>query len=372
MRIVFTGGGTGGHLYPIIAIAREIRRIAEEERILGLRLYYIGPDAVPAELARAEEIIAGRITAGKIRRYFSFKNFLDIFWVFWSLGQALLKMFLVMPDVVFIKGGYGSFPVALAARLYRIPAMVHESDAVPGRVNRWAGKWARRVAISFTSAQAQFPSARTALTGVPIRKRLAGANRDQSREVLGVYSDRPALLILGGSQGALAINRAVIEILPSLLAEYELIHQTGELNYDDLRFETAPLIAKGLEHYYHLTPFLKEEELAAAYAIADLVISRAGGTTIFELASSAKPSILVPIKIAAQDHQRQNAYAYAAGGAAIVLEEDNLTPSLLLHEIKTLVADPARRAKMAEAAKAFAKPGAAAVIAQELLTLGLH
>lgn len=372
MRIVFTGGGTGGHLYPIIAVAREVRRIAEEERILDLELFYLGPDAIPGELARAEGITARRIPAGKMRRYFSLKNFLDVLVMAFGMAAALWDMFRIMPDVVFAKGGYGSFPTLFAAWLYRIPVLVHESDAIPGQVNRWAGRRAKRVAISFAGAAAFFPNERTALVGVPVRSRLLGANREQAREVFGVYSQRPVLFFTGGSQGAQVLNRAIIESLTALLATYEVIHQVGAANYEDVKLETAPLVEGDRASYYHLVGLASEEQMRSAFALADLVVARAGATTIFEIAASAKPSILIPLPHAAQDHQRANAYAYARNGATLVIEEENLTPSLLRHELEVLIADHARRTKMAEAAKSFAKPEAATVVARELLSVGLH
>ncbi|MDP3727566.1 MAG: UDP-N-acetylglucosamine--N-acetylmuramyl-(pentapeptide) pyrophosphoryl-undecaprenol N-acetylglucosamine transferase [bacterium] len=373
MRIAFTGGGSGGHVTPIIAVAREIKRIAEEERILNLELYYFSPDAVPEDIAAAEDIVVSRIRTGKLRRYFSIMNFIDVFKVAFGILEALWKMFIVMPDVVFSKGGFGSFPVVLAARLYRIPVMVHESDAIPGRVNRWAGKRARRIAISFAGAGAFFPAERTALAGVPLRSRITGGSRGEAQEAFGVFSARPVIFAMGGSQGAAVINRSLMEILKGLIAEYEVIHQAGEKNFEDVELETASIIKEGGgATYYHLIPFLDEDHMRSAYFLADLVIARAGGTAIFEIAAAGKPSILIPIKISAPDHQRANAYAYAAQGAAVVIEEDNLTPSVLLHEIQKLMADPERRARMAEAAKKFARPDAAHTIAQELLSLGLH
>ncbi len=372
MRIAFTGGGTGGHLYPIIAVAREVKRIAEGERILDLELYYFGPDAIPADLVGAEDLIVTRITAGKIRRYFSLLNFIDAFKIVFGIVEALWKMLLVMPDIVFCKGGFGSFPVTLAARLYRIPVVVHESDSIPGIVNRWAGRWARRVAISFAGAAKYFPPARTALIGVPVRGRIIGGNRESAREVFGVFSSRPVMLALGGSQGSDILNRTLIEVLRPLVEEFEVIHSTGPKNIEDVRLETAPILEGGGAVYYHPFGFMSEDEMRGAFALADIVVSRAGATAIYEIAANAKPAILIPIKIAAQDHQKANAYEYARRQAAIVIEEDNLTPSVLFHEVRKLNADTGRRRRMAEAARSFARVDAAEIIAKELLTLGLH
>lgn len=371
MRIVFTGGGTGGHFFPILAVAREVKRLAEEERILDIQLFYFGPEKFSPELLRGEDIIFSRIAAGKVRRYFSFRNFSDLLKVLVGVLQALWKMFIVMPDVVFAKGGFGSFPTLFAARLYRIPVIIHESDAVPGRVNQWAGRWARRIAISFPAAGRYFPEEGTALTGVPIRKRILGGDIEQARETFGVFSDRPVVFVTGGSQGAQPINRVLVETLAAFLDEAEIIHQVGESNFDDMRLETAPLLEGGKDAYYHLVAFLDEEKLKNAYRLADVVISRAS-STIFEIAAAGKPAILIPLDHAAQDHQRKNAYAYASYGAAVVIEQDNLTPSVLLNEIRTLLADPERRARMSEAAKKFSRRDAAELIAKEILTLGLH
>ena len=372
MRIVFTGGGTGGHLYPILAVAREVKRIAEEERILDLELLYFSPEAsIPEEIA-AEEILFRRIRAGKIRRYFSFANFTDGVKVIAGIVQALWHMFIVMPDVVLAKGGYGSFPTLLAARLYRIPVILHESDAVPGRVNRWAGRWAARSAISFREAAEYFPASSTALTGVPIRKQILGGNIEPARESLGLFSARPVIFVMGGSQGARVINETVTQILKELTLQYEVIHQAGEKNYEDVRLETMPILEGGGAGYYHLGGFFDEEKMRSAYLLADLIVSRAGATAIFEIAAWGKPSVLIPIKNSAQDHQRKNAYSYAGRGAAVVVEEDNLTPSVLFNEIQKLMADPERRKKLGEEAKNFAVFDAAETLAKEILNLGLH
>lgn len=373
MRIVFTGGGTGGHFFPILAVAREIKRIAEEERILDLQLFYFGPEAAPPEVMREEEIVFSHISAGKIRTYASLKNASDIFIMAIGILEALIKMFLVMPDVVFAKGGYGSFPALFVARLYRIPVIIHESDSVAGRVNRWAGRFAKRIAISFPAAASSFPKERTALTGIPVRKRVLGGTVEQARESLGIFSPRPVIFITGGSQGASIINQTVIRILKPLIERFEIIHQAGEREFEDVRLDTLPLVkGSGAEQYYHLFPFLNEGRMRDAFLLADLVVARAGASTIFEIAAIGKPAIVIPLKIAAQDHQRKNAFDYASHGAAIVLEEDNLTPSVLWNEIEKLMADPERRARMSEAAKTFARLDAAELIAREILKLGIH
>ena len=372
MRIALTGGGTGGHFYPILAVASELRAIAAAERVVDLRLFYFGSKPLHPELLAKDSIRYRHVAAGKVRSYAPPLNILDAFLTAFGILQAIGKMLVVMPDVVFAKGGYDSFPTLVAARLFRIPVVIHESDAVPGRVNRWAGKWATRVAIAYPAAGKFFPEGKVALTGIPIRSGILGGTREQAAEFFAVYSDRPVVFITGGSQGAKIINQAVVEILARILEKFEVIHQVGEAHFEDLRFETASIIKEGGgERYYHMVASLNEEEMRSAYLLADIIVSRAG-STIFEIAAWGKPAIVIPLAIAAQDHQRENAYAYAAAGAAVIIEEANLTPSLLLHEITSVAEHPERRAKMAEAAKAFARTDAAEVIAKEVFRIGTH
>lgn len=371
MRILFTGGGTGGHIFPIIAVARETKRLAEEKRILDIQLYYIGPnDFARRELAE-EGIVSFAVWSGKIRRYFSLRNATDAFKLAAGILRAFWKLFVVMPDVIFSKGGYGAIPALIAGRIFRIPIIIHDSDAIPGIVSRWSAKFAKRIAVSYARAAAFFPPEKTALTGVPVRKRIVGGNDEEAREVFDVYSKDPVLFFVGGSQGAQKINNALIGVLPELLKRYEIIHQTGAMHYEDVWLETRPIEEKSSGGKYHPIAFLSEPQLRAAYAAADLTISRAS-SGIFEIAATGRPSILIPIKNSAQNHQRENAYQYAKTGAAVVIEEDNLTPHLLLNEIEKLTGDEKRLKKMSTEAQKFARVDAAKLIAEEILKLGTH
>lgn len=371
MRILFTGGGTGGHLFPIIAVARELKRLAEEKRILDIQLYYIGPDDFANAELKEENIHSFAVWSGKVRRYFSWRNAADSFKLAAGILHALWKLFVIMPDVIFSKGGYGAIPTLVAGRIFRIPIVIHDSDAIPGVVSKWSGKFAKRVAVSYTSAGAFFPPQKTALTGTPIRKRALGGNPDEARELLGIFSKDPVLFFISGSQGAQKINDALIGILPELLKKYEIIHHTGKANYEDVWLETRSIEEKIPKGKYHPIAFLSEPQLRAAYTIADLVVSRAS-SGIFEIAAAGKPAILIPIRKSAQDHQRENAYQYAKTGAALVIEEDNLTPHLLLNEIEKLTGDREKLRKMSEAAQKFSRVDAAALIAEEILKLGTH
>lgn len=371
MKILFTGGGSGGHFYPIIAIAEEVRHIAKEERLIPPKLYFISPEPYDAGLLFDNEITYIRVSAGKLRRYFSLKNPLDLVRTAIGLLSAIVAIFRIFPDVVVGKGGYGSFPALVAAWLFNIPVFIHESDSVPGRVNRWAGKFAKRIAVSFADAARFFPEGRTAHTGNPIRNALLQADAQLPPELRPKNGQR-LIFIIGGSLGSVTINEAVFKILPQLLDSYAVIHQTGANNAADLSARGEVL----LQHHpkrdaYRPIGYIGGRELAAIGRSADLIISRAG-STIFEIAAWGKPSILIPIADSNGDHQHENAYSYAAAAAAEVVEEHNLTPAILMGEIDKVLGDEKRYRAMAEAAKRFAKEDAAAVIARELITMALR
>lgn len=370
MRILFTGGGTGGHLIPLVAVVREIRDIAEEERILDTQFFYIGPETPGDDILAKEGVAVFHITAGKIHSSAPLANMASAIKIIWGTLQAAWKLFVLMPDAVFAKGGYGSFPVLFVARLYRIPVMIHESDIIPGRVTRWAGRFAKRIAVSFEKTAALFPPEKTAVTGSPIRKRILGGNLSEARDEFKTYTGKPVILFLGGSQGSRTLNESVLEILKELVKRYEIIHQAGPINFQDVSGQ-AKIILEDRVDDYHVSPFLNEGELRSAYLLADLIVSRAG-STIFEIAAWGKPCILVPLKDSAQDHQRENAYEYGRAGAAVIIEEANLTPSILLHEIDSLMADGDRRKRMAITAQKFSRIDSTEVIAREILKLGLH
>ncbi|MBI2637953.1 MAG: hypothetical protein HYW88_03560, partial [Candidatus Sungbacteria bacterium] len=238
---------------------------------------------------------------------------------------------------------------------------------------KWAGKFSKKTAIAFKNAAKFFPKERTALLGNPVRTRILGGRADSAKDALSIYSDNPVILVTGGSQGAEKINQAVADILPDLLKKYEIIHQAGKANYEDVQFETKTLLEHSEEKdKYHLFSFLDETRLREAYAASDLVIARGGASAIFEIAALGKPSIIIPLKNSAQDHQRENAYEYGRAGASVVIEEDNLSPHLLLSEIERIFGNQLFRTGLGEAARKFARLDASELIAREILKLGLH
>ncbi|OHA11514.1 MAG: hypothetical protein A3H71_01250 [Candidatus Sungbacteria bacterium RIFCSPLOWO2_02_FULL_48_13b] len=371
MRIIFTGGGTGGHVMPLIAVTRELQRIAEDNRILDIELRYLGPDNGAYDVLKHEDIICEAVSAGKWRRYLSIRNFFDIFLTLWGIIQSAYKLWRIMPDVIFSKGGYASFPVLVIARIYRLPVIIHESDATPGIVNRWSKKFAKRIAVSFAKTAEFFPVEKTAVVGNPVRKRLLGGLRDGARDHLSIFSQKPVLLIFCGSQGAEPINRLVLSGLKNFINNFEIIHQTGPDNFADVSQQSMVILNKEDRSFYHPYPYLDETRLREAYAAADIILARAG-STIFEIAAVGKPSVLIPLPHAAQDHQRENAYEYAKTSGAVVIEEANATPNLVLHTILRIFETPGELERMREGATRFARIDAAETIAREILEIGLH
>ncbi len=361
MKIVFTGGGTAGHLFPILAIIRELRNVYPGT---NLKIYYAGPKSQHGEVLLSQEnVMVVDILCGKIRRYRSFKNIGDIFKVPLGIIQSIFWLFFTAPDVVFSKGGYGSFPVAMASGFLRIPFILQESDIAPGLASKVTSKWALEIFTSFPDTE-YFPKDKTICLGNPIRLSLLNGNKEQAKELFKL-NNKPLLLILGGSQGSQIINQLILEILPDL-KEFEIIHQTGIANQKQTQAEANVVLSKEQKPFYHCLAFLNEKQLKNALAASDLVISRAGSGAIFEIASAGKPMVLIPLIGSAQDHQAKNAYKIAEVGAGEVIEEQNLKPHLFVQRVKSLFSSPETLAIMAENSKAFSRPKATTTIANYL------
>ena len=375
MTIAFTGGGTGGHFYPIIAIAEAINDLVREKRLIAPALYYLAPNSFDEKALFENGITFIRVPAGKMRRYASVQNITDAFVTLAGTISALFTLFRLYPDVVVSKGGYGSVPTVLAARLLRIPVIIHESDAKPGRANLLAAKFAKKIAISFESAAQYFPKNvqdRIARTGIPIRKALMRVEIEGAQQYLGLENDIPTILILDGSQGAVKINEMVLTSLPRLVALANVIHQTGQANFKDVQGIAKVVLGKD-PHASRYNPinYLSEISLQRAAGVASIVVSRAGANSIAEIGLWKKPAILIPIPESISHDQRTNAYAYAKTGAAIVLDEENLTPHILVSEIERILNDPTLAKRMGAAAEGFTDPDAARILAGEVLALAL-
>lgn len=362
MKIIFTGGGTAGHIFPVIAIIRELRNVYPG---VDLKIYYAGPENKHGEvLLNQENVKVINILCGKVRRYFSFKNIPDIFKTPLGILQSLWKLFFIAPDIVFSAGGYGSFPISVAAYLLRIPLILQESDIAPGLVSKITSRWALEIFTSFPDTE-YFPKDKTICIGNPTRLSLLGGTKEKAKEIFKL-SDRPLLLVLGGSQGSRTINQLIIEILPDLLNQFEIVHQTGIANQKQIKAEADILLRKEERPFYHCFSFLNEEQMKNALTASRLVISRAGSGAIFEIASAGKPMILIPLSGSAQDHQIKNAYKVADLGCGEVIEEQNLKPHLFVQRIKNLFDSPETLSTMAENSKIFSRPKATTIIANYL------
>jgi len=364
MKIVFTGGGTAGHIFPIVAMVREMKKIHPDQ---DLRLFYLGPkDEYSLAMLAQEGVKVKKILSGKLRRYFSFKNFLDFFKIPIGILQSLFWLFFLAPNVIFSKGGYGSFPTVLVARILRIPIFLHESDTVPGLVSKITTKWALEIFTSFEKTE-YFPKEKIICVGNPIRTELLQGKKEEAKRIFKLSGDKPLILILGGSQGARRINDMILEILPELLASFEIVHQTGKRNYRQIKAEGEAIVRENLKKYYHPFPFLNESELKHAFRTCDFIVSRAGAGVLFEIAAVRKPAILIPLSKSAQNHQVKNAYYFAKKGGGEVIEEENLKPHFFLERLKYFFSRPDILQQMRENSGNFARPKAARIITTYLL-----
>lgn len=372
MKILLTGGGTGGHFYPLIAIAEKITELATEEKIIGLKLYYMSDSSYDKRALFENRMTFVMVPAGKMRIYFSLKNIFDIIKTALGAFLGLVSMFFIYPDVVISKGGYAAFPAVFAAKFLKIPVIVHESDSSPGRLNTWTAKFAKRVAVSWPEATESLPKEKTALTGQPIRKEIMHGDPNGAHDYFKFDNNLPVILVLGGSQGAEIINNIIIDNIPELLSKYQIIHQTGAGKKNEEAVSRANLLMEGNPNIrrYYATPFLNSLAYKKAAGCANLIVSRAG-STIFEIASWGIPSIIIPITNSNGDHQRKNAYNYARSGACKVIEENNLSSTVFLSEVDKILSSKQRIEEMRQSALNFSSPKAAEKIAREALDIAI-
>jgi len=308
--VVFTGGGSGGHVYPGLAVADELRRQ------IDVRLIWIGSRrGIERRIVEKTGIPYVGTAAGKLRRYFSLQNFVDVLGVGLGILRSLLFMGLKRPALVFAKGGYVSVPPVIGASLWGIPIVTHESDADPGLATRINARFATRILVPYERTIDSFPPAlkpRVSVTGNPVRRDIFGGDVRRGLRFCGFADDsRPVLLILGGSLGARDLNTSVAAVLPRILADWKVIHQTGDRS-DDIGL---PQSSESYSRHEYL-----EAELPDVLAAADLVLCRAGASTVWECATLAKPMILVPLSQGTRGDQILNAGLFSDANAAIVVE----------------------------------------------------
>jgi UDP-N-acetylglucosamine--N-acetylmuramyl-(pentapeptide) pyrophosphoryl-undecaprenol N-acetylglucosamine transferase len=325
--LVLTGGGTAGHVMPNLALAPRLRE-------LGWNLLYIGEKGgMEADLVQRAGLEFKGVAAGKLRRYFDWKNFSDPLRVLKGFLQCLWILGKVGPEAVFSKGGFVAVPVVWAAKLRGIPVIIHESDMTPGLANRLSLPAADKILVSFPDTLRHLPpktAKRARATGLPIREELTQGHADRGRAFLGLSEEKPILLVLGGSLGSKALNLALRNALPVLLNRYQVVHLCGKGHLDATLANLSGYVQ--LE-FVHL-------ELADVFAASHLAVSRAGANAVFELLALRMPHVLVPLSLkASRGDQLQNAEAFEKLGYSRVLQEERLNPETLVAEVELLAGE---------------------------------
>ena len=320
-KIVLTGGGTAGHVTPNLALLPHLQN-------KGYEISYIGSyDGIEKKLIADYEIPYYGISTGKLRRYFDPKNFTDPFRVIKGFSEAKKILKEIKPDVIFSKGGFVSVPVVRAAAALKIPCIIHESDMTTGLANKLCIPVAKKVCCNFPETLNHLPKEKAVLTGSPIREELSKGNKLAAYEVCGFTANKPVIMVIGGSLGSMAINKAVREALPSLLHDFQVVHICGKEKIDNLLLTT-----KG----YHQFEYLKAE-LKDIFAMADVVISRAGANAICEILALKKPNLLIPLPAgSSRGDQILNAASFEAQGYSMVISEDDLSKELLVEKVQEL------------------------------------
>ena len=320
-RIILTGGGTAGHVTPNIALLPGLK-----ER--GYEVHYIGSyNGIEKELIEQLGIPYHGISSGKLRRYFSWQNFTDPFRVLKGFGEARKIIKSLKPDVIFSKGGFVSVPVVVAGKQCHVPTIIHESDMTPGLANKLAIPSASKVCCNFPETLEHLPKEKAVLTGSPIRQELLTGDKDAALKFCGLTSGKPVILIVGGSLGSVIVNDAVRKVLPELLKDFQVIHLCGKGKTDES--------LASLEGYVQFE-YIKDE-LKDLFALADIVISRAGANAICEILALHKPNLLIPLSAkASRGDQILNARSFERQGFSMVLEEEELSDEVLLKAILQL------------------------------------
>lgn len=320
-HIVLTGGGTAGHVTPNIAL---IPRLKE----LGYEISYIGSlDGIEKKLIEEMNIPYYGISSGKLRRYFDLKNFSDPFKVLKGYAQSRKLLKKLKPDVVFSKGGFVTVPVVVAAKGCKIPAIIHESDMTPGLANKLAIPSATKVCCNFPETIKHLPEDKAVLTGTPIRQELLSGDKLEALKFCGFTANKPVIMIIGGSLGAAAVNDSMRKILPELLKDFQVVHLCGKGKLDESLQNT-----EGYIQFEYI-----KKELADLFALADIVVSRAGANAICEILALQKPNLLIPLSAkASRGDQILNARSFEKQGYSMVLEEEEITDEKLLETIHTL------------------------------------
>ncbi len=319
-KIVFTGGGTAGHVTPNLALIE----VLQQEH---WQIDYMGSyEGIEKSMISALNLPYHGVSGGKLRRYFSWKNFFDPFKIIVGILQAYRILHQIKPDVVFSKGGFVAFPIVVGAWLNRIPVVAHESDISPGLANRLSFPFVDKICVTFSLAKDHFKKQdKVEVTGTPIRQQLFRGDKDKGLSICGFNDQKPCLLVVGGSQGAESLNQCVRQALDHLLEKYQIIHLCGKNKIDPILTNKT-----GYCQFEYAN-----EELADLFAASDLIISRAGANSLYEILALAKPHVLIPLsqKVSRGD-QVQNAHYFEQKGISIVVAEEQLNPETLCASVE--------------------------------------
>ena len=340
MKLVITGGGTGGHTVPAVTIYDAFVERFNSQSDEQFECLYIGSHhGIEKEVAQQKEINYHAISTGKLRRYFSFENFTDILKILKGICDAFWKIRSFKPTVVFSTGGFVSVPVVIASKLLGVPILIHEQTSSIGLANKISGYFAQKIAITFPSSKKHFPADKVVHTGQPIRKELFSGTRENCFNTFDLDTNRPLIYITGGSQGSHKINQAFKEILPDLLTQSNVIHQCGKTqghnDFEDLT-QFRSQLSDDLQKRYVIKDFIREE-LKDILNGCDLLIGRSGAGTVNESMALKVPSIFIPLAIATKNEQLQNAQLIASFGGAHIIEEKELTAKLSKEKILSLI-----------------------------------
>lgn len=370
MRVIVSGGGTGGHVYPALAVAAQLRSQHQAEV-----LFLGSDDGLETQLVPAAGFRLETIKAGKLRRYVSWQTVKGVMRVPLGMWQAVEVVRKFRADVVFTSGGYVAVPAGLAAYLNHVPLLMHQQDVPPNLSNKQVAPLATKISVAFEDSLAYFPARKTLVLGNPVRQAILDIRQVApmvARERFGLAGDQPMLLVTGGSQGARHLNQVTCQALPELLEMCQVLHISGKDLYDETVEQSNSILASvdaGLKERYRLVPYLNEE-MPAALQAADLVLCRSGASTLSELAALGKPSLLVPLPPAiGKSPQEANAAMFEHRRAALVVKDADLEPKLLAARVKYIITAPEMLALMMESARAMAKPQATQEIIDELVKI---
>jgi UDP-N-acetylglucosamine--N-acetylmuramyl-(pentapeptide) pyrophosphoryl-undecaprenol N-acetylglucosamine transferase len=370
MRIVVSGGGTGGHVYPALAVAAQLRTQYQAE------ILFLGSDdGLETQLVPAAGFRLATVKAGKVRRYISWQTVKGMMRIPVGAVQAIEVVRKFRPDAVFTSGGYVAVAAGVAAYLNRVPLLMHQQDVPPNLSNKQVAPLATRISVAFEDSLAFFPARKTKVLGNPVRQELLDIRRVGpllARERFGLVGEEPMLLVTGGSQGARHLNQVVCQALPELLKTCQVLQISGRDLHQETLEQANSVLAQAdpaLRARYRLVPYLNEE-MAAALQAADLVLCRSGASTLSELAALGKPGLLVPLPPAiGKSPQEANAAMFERRRAGMVIKNADLEPRVLVERVNYIMASPELLAQMMEASRALARPQATQEIVNELLSI---